>query len=150
MLEKIDCVFCINPDMQRRRGGAGDISSLLRMLPMHVLRTTVQTVHVTHCHRQCCFTKQRTNSGYTSSKNVFVSQNPTEVQSAAITITTYIRIIYHTEDNILKPLINFNGWYCIKAAIRESSGRHYVDRDFTKNHHAVYSTNETLQLTQRH
>jgi len=91
----------------------------LEFYQSYVLRTAVKTVHVTYCYRQCCFTKSRTNSGYTSSKNVFVSQNPTEVQSAAITITIYIRIIYHTDDNVLKTVIKYHGWYSIKAAVRE-------------------------------
>jgi hypothetical protein len=96
------------------------------------------------------FNKKGTNSILTSPKNVFFPQNATEVQSTAITITIRIRIIYHTDDKTLKTVFNFHGWCSIKSAVGESSENHYADRDFIKNHHAVYSTNETLQFKQRH
>jgi hypothetical protein len=38
----------------------------------------------------------------------------------------------------------------VKATVQELSGHHCDDRDFTKNHPAVYYTSENLQLTQRH
>ena len=119
---------------------AGTISSLLRLPPC--LRPTGYSANSTSYVflSTVLFHKKWSNFAYTCSFNTFCSLQslrhaffvvfekclsqkiPTEVQSPTITIAIQVRIIYHTDDNILKIVFNVHGSCFMQAAFRVPPG----------------------------